>query len=164
MRAISIKLLYKYHITNVASIKIFTIIKSMIIIRRTVMIVVYTCTELRNDQLCHIFMSDYGGVSVHMSASRGSRSASIPSRTSRTCSRCAPRPGSASRSSRLPFWRCLPCSASPGNSRSRRFRPSGWSCWARMSTDCCWPRPGCSSAGRPSTTWWSGRAASRASR
>ena len=31
-----------------------------------------------------------------------------------------------------------------------------------MSTGCCWPPPGCSSAGRPSTTWSSGRAASRA--
>ena len=35
-------------------------------------------------------------------------------------------------------------------------------CWARMSTGCCWPPPGCSSAGRRSTTWWSGRAANRA--
>ncbi len=50
----------------------------------------------------------------------------------------------------------------PATDAFRRFRPSGWNCWARMFTDCCWPRRGCSSAGRRSTTWWSGRAASRA--
>ena len=66
----------------------------------------------------------------------GSRSASIPSRISKTCSRCAPRPGSRNRSSRQRFSPCLPCSASRGSSTFHPFRLSGWRFSAKMFTDC----------------------------
>ncbi len=59
-------------------------------------------------------------------------------------------------------WRSLPCSASPGNCSMPPFSTvrAGDAGLGRLRT-ACWLPPGCSSAGRQSTTWWSGRAASR---
>ena len=60
-------------------------------------------------------------------------------------------------------WRSLPCSASPAQlTHSAVFDCAAGAAGPRMSTACCWPRHGCSSPGRRSITWSSGRAASRA--